>query len=102
MMTASLRHEVFVEYVNTTFRVQLDDSNTVETELIEVSELKLSSQQERFAIVFRGPNETLLGQGTRRFEHDEIGKFDLFLVPISRDEQGTYYEAVFNRLPKKD
>jgi hypothetical protein len=31
-------------------------------------------------------------------KHDSIGDFDLFLVPIGRDESGTFYEAVFNRL----
>ncbi len=100
MMAAFLRHEVFAKHVKTTFRVRLDDANTIATELIEVSELKLCPQQERFALVFRGPNETLLGQGMRRFEHVEMGEFDLFLVPISRDDQGTCYEAVFNRLPR--
>jgi hypothetical protein len=27
-----------------------------------------------------------------------MGQFELFLVPIKEDEQGFYYEAVFNRL----
>jgi hypothetical protein len=31
-------------------------------------------------------------------KHESIGDFDLFLVPIGRDESGTFYEAVFNRL----
>jgi hypothetical protein len=29
---------------------------------------------------------------------DEIGVFELFIVPIRRDDQGFYYEAVFNRM----
>jgi hypothetical protein len=29
--------------------------------------------------------------------HDAIGAFDLFTVPIRRDQHGLYYEAVFNR-----
>ncbi|MGA6982749.1 MAG: hypothetical protein WBZ11_14440 [Candidatus Sulfotelmatobacter sp.] len=31
-------------------------------------------------------------------KHDSIGDFELFLVPIARDDSGTHYEAVFNRL----
>jgi hypothetical protein len=31
-------------------------------------------------------------------KHEAIGDFELFLVPIGRDETGTFYEAVFNRL----
>jgi len=27
-----------------------------------------------------------------------MGDFDLFLVPIGRDDTGTFYEAVFNRM----
>jgi hypothetical protein len=29
---------------------------------------------------------------------DEIGAFELFIVPIRRDDQGFSYEAVFNRM----
>lgn len=96
------QHAAFAEQVNTVFRVYLDDGNTIETKLIEVSDLLLSPRQERFAIVFRGPNETLLGQGNRRFVHDQLGEFELFLVPISQDDQGTNYEAVFNLIALND
>lgn len=30
-------------------------------------------------------------------DHPAIGAFDIFLVPIKRDPEGMYYEAVFNR-----
>ena len=101
-MAASLEHETFSRYLNTNFRVYLDELKTVEAELSKVDELLLSPQQERFAIVFRGPREPFLGQGSYRFEHDEMGEFPLFIVPIRQDENGTYYEAVFNRMRKKD
>jgi hypothetical protein len=39
-----------------------------------------------------------LGQGVRNFEHEQMGKFELFIVPVEQDEQGFYYEAVFNRI----
>ena len=31
-------------------------------------------------------------------QHPSLGKFALLLVPIGKDAQGLYYEAVFNRL----
>ena len=96
------QHAAFAENLNTIFQVYLDDENTLNIELIEVSELLLSPRQERFAIVFRGPNETLLGQGNRRLAHDQLGEFELFVVPISKDDQGTNYEAVFNRVSRND
>jgi hypothetical protein len=52
--------------------------------------------------VFRTSNEAFFGQGLHRFEHDKMEPFDLFIVPIERDEEGTYYEAVFNRMIKKN
>lgn len=101
-MTDRLTHEALTKNLNTTFRIRVDDSATVETQLIEVSENKLLPRQERFEVVFRAPNEVPLGQGVRWFEHDEMGEFELFLVPISQDEKSTYYEAVFNRLRGDD
>lgn len=99
-MGASLQHPDFAAQLNTKFRVQVDAANTVDLVLAEVSELKISPGQEQFAIVFRGPLEVFLGQGIRQFEHDEMGQFQLFLVPIKQDENGFYYESVFNRLRK--
>ena len=99
-MGASLKHENFAAQSNTEFRVRVDEANAVNLILAEVSELKVSPRQEQFAIVFRGPLEVFLGQGLRQFEHDEMGHFNLFLVPINKDDNGFYYEAVFNRLRK--
>jgi hypothetical protein len=99
-MSTSLTHEVFAAHLNTKFTIPIDETNRVELTLVEVSELKLSPRQEQFAIVFRGPLEIFLGQGLRPFEHDQMDQFELFLVPIKKDDEGFYYEAVFNRLRK--
>jgi len=92
-----LTHEAFVSNLNTIFRVQVEGTSGVELELTEVSEHLQSANQERFSIFFRGPNEQFLGQGIQHLEHDQLKSLDLFLVPIGRNEQGTRYEAVFNR-----
>ena len=97
-MEASLTHEAFTQLVNTKFEVRLDQQNGVELELTEVSELKLYPQQEQFAIVFRGPGNMFLDQGMRFLTHEQLGQFEIFIVPIRQDEQGFYYEAVFNRI----
>lgn len=99
-MGASLTHEDFAAQLNTKFRVQVDEANAIDLVLSEVSELKTSPRQEQFSIVFQGPLEAFLGQGGRQFEHEEMGDFSLFLVPIGQDENGYQYEAVFNRLKK--
>jgi hypothetical protein len=99
-MSASLEHENFAAQLNTEFRVRIDEANAVNLILATVSELKTSSLQEQFSIVFRGPLEVFLGQGGRQFDHDEMGQFNLFIVPINKDDNGFYYEAVFNRFRK--
>jgi hypothetical protein len=102
LMEASLTHEEFSKNANTKFQVQADENSHVELDLIAVSELKLHPRQEEFSLRFRGPLDTFLGQGVRDFTHDQMGRFELFIVPIKKDEQGFYYEAVFNRLRKSD
>lgn len=97
-MEASLTHEAFTRQAGTKFKVQVDEYTGVELELAEVSEVKLYPRQEEFTIVFRGPSNAFLDQGVRLFTHDQIGEFELFIVPIRQDEQGFYYEAVFNRI----
>ena len=97
-MAASLTHEEFSKNANTKFQVQADENIRVELDLINVSELKLHPQQEEFALEFRGPLDVFLDQGVRDFSHEQMGQFELFLVPIKQDAQGFYYEAVFNRI----
>jgi hypothetical protein len=97
-MEASLTHEAFTQQANTKFQVLLDENTTVELELVEVSELKLYPRQEEFALEFRGPLDMFLGQGVRDFSHEQIGQFELFIVPVQQDEHGFYYEAIFNRI----
>ena len=53
-----------------------------------------------FCIVFRAPQGTELEQGTYDFRHPEMGKFSLFLAPISEhdgeDKEYEYFEVNFN------
>jgi hypothetical protein len=100
-MAADLQHAEFLKHLNTKFRIRVSEKDAVEAELTTVSEHLVSPRQERFSLLFRAPNEMFLGQGMRPFEHEAMGAFDLFIVPIERDDQGTYYEAVFNRMVKK-
>jgi hypothetical protein len=100
-MAAVLEQEEFARYLNTKFRIHLNEAETIEAELTNVSPLLVSDRQKRFSITFRTSNETLLEQGMRQFEHDQMGRFALFIVPLERTDEGTYYEAIFNRLIKK-
>lgn len=48
-----------------------------------------------FRLEWRGPAEPMLVQAIYRFRRGEQ-LFDMFIVPVGRDERGTLYEAIFN------
>ena len=104
-MQFPIERSTFAARLGETFRTVVEPGNQLELELVEVEALGSASpgggsppsvRQDPFSIVFRGPKDKALGQGTFRMEHDEIGSFDLFLVPIGEDQSGRQYEAVFN------
>jgi hypothetical protein len=55
-----------------------------------------SAKPKSFSLLFRGPAGTPLAQGTYSVEHEAMGSFVIFIVPVSRDGNGMSYEAVFN------
>ncbi|HET9165891.1 MAG TPA: hypothetical protein VFP11_07830 [Candidatus Angelobacter sp.] len=96
-----LNAKLFREQLNTPFKVQHDPAGTIALELVDVIENDLSSKMELFSLHFRGPFRPLLDQQTHRLEHEKLGDFEIFLTPISADQQnGTIYEAVFHRFRK--
>jgi hypothetical protein len=99
-MTPILTEKEFAQHVNTKFRVKLDVPGPVDLELVQVKGyMKKPDEQdgmERFSVFFNGPDNPLLAQASYPLEHELMGSFDLFLVPIGRDEKGFKYEAVFN------
>lgn len=61
----------------------------------ETGERAAGMARDPFRLVFLGPTEPILPQRTYRLEHQELGAFDIFLVPIALDVRGTAYEAIF-------
>ena len=87
------------EQLHTKFRVAVEPEKTVELELDEVQARgDVAGQTERFSAFFRGPLEQFLPQSIYAMEHDALGSFELFIVPIRQGADGFYYEAVFNRV----
>ena len=103
-MLETFTADTFRPYIGDTFRIHRDVSQPLDTSLIEVTELgrkpagaaNARFTRAPFSIVFRGPRDILLPQRIYRIEHNQIGTFDLFLVPIGSDSDGLRYEAVFN------
>jgi len=58
------------------------------------------SSYECFSLLFRGPQEPVLRDGTYTFRHEKLGSFDLFTVPIGKGKNGIEYQVVFNRLKR--
>jgi hypothetical protein len=99
MMLEEFEIGTFAPHLGETFRIQAADSEWAEMTLIEATALGQGTASEGlrapFSIVFRGPRDPVLPQGTYRVEHAAIGAFELFLVPIGPDGEGMRYEAVF-------
>jgi hypothetical protein len=55
---------------------------------------------ERFSVFFNGPGSVRLPQRLYALQHAQMGEFEIFLVPISGNEKGFRYEAVFNYFRK--
>jgi len=52
---------------------------------------------EAFSLLFWSGTNRFLPQETYLFQHNEIGEFPLFIVPVNRRRRYQVYEAVFNR-----
>jgi hypothetical protein len=97
-MLENLKVNSFSELLNTNFRVRIGGDKIIELELVEAKDLTSNKRQERFSLLFRGPLDVALEQSIYNMEHDRMGSFDLFLVPVGVNESGREYEAIFNRL----
>jgi hypothetical protein len=71
----------------------------VPVEILEVKNLELYSGLERksFSILFRMNGEKgHYPQGTYLVEHPDLGRLDIFLVPIGADKEGMRYQSIFS------
>ena len=97
-MSSNLTEAEFSKHVNTKCRVAVEPP--IELELTEVkgylSKENEQTGMERFSAFFRGPGDRYLRQKVYSFEHEQMGAFEMFLVPVSQGQDGLRYEAVFN------
>jgi hypothetical protein len=89
----------FSPLLHDTFRLVTSDGATLDLELVETYEsARPRPAQERFSfsLLFKGTRDKLLPQQMYRMEHATLGAMDLMIVPVREDQDGYYYEAVFN------
>jgi hypothetical protein len=90
-----LSWDEFAAAEGTVYTVERAGQPSVEMTLEKAAELPPSGRAAgSFRLEFRGPFEPILPQAIYRFSKDEES-FDIFIVPIGREEKGTLYEAIF-------
>jgi hypothetical protein len=60
-------------------------ADPAEVELVEISESAAGARdgfRAPFSLLFRGPLTPVMPQGIYRMEHEGIGAFDVFIVPV--------------------
>ena len=94
----------FVGLLHSRFRARVDAGTIVEIELIEAAPNSSVSAARpgNFSLMFNGPTHPILPQRIHHLEHDQLGRFDLFIVPVGQTKGGTQYQAIFNRLNERD
>jgi hypothetical protein len=96
-MLENLNLEVFSAARNSSFHLRVDDSSSVEVDLVEVTDLGSTNSHEQFSLIFLSRQGVLLPQRIFPVKHETLGEFELFIVPIRKDASGVFYEAIFNR-----
>jgi hypothetical protein len=96
-----LTYDDFGDRVGEQFEVATADGALL-IELIEVTGSDVAGgtgpdgvQRAQFSLVFRGPADPVLSQGTVALTHAAMGELVLFLVPLGSDATGMRYEAAF-------
>jgi hypothetical protein len=96
--------DMFVGRTGETFRLTVQGADPFDVTLDTVREIPVSGwrpsdaaeHRKPFSLTFLGPGAFVLPQAIYRFEHAEIGTFEIFIVPVGRDARGVSYEAVFS------
>lgn len=99
-MLDKLTLDSFQPHTGSKFDVQVADGENLEMELVEVSPMgeTRDDQRQAFSCVFRGPEEGVLPQQIYPLKHEKLGELQLFLVPLGpagKKDPGVLYEAVF-------
>jgi len=98
-MLKNLTATDFSEHLDTKFRLFRQEGLPIDLILTEVDDGFDQKELEQFILIFRGPKDDLLGQGSYTVKHPRMGSLDLFMIPtISSDQSSYYYQVCFCRL----
>ena len=96
----SLTLEAFATRIGDRFRLSADNDDSLDVTLVEATPLGAASRsagarRAPFSVVFLGPLRPVWVQRIYRVEHDGMGSFNLFLVPVGPRNGGMEYQAIF-------
>ncbi len=97
-MLDKLRIEDFSGRVGETFRATAEGERTLTLTLDAVEALPRpvgDGGREPFSLEFHDEARDHVPQQTVAIEHDEMGSFDLFVVPLGPGPDGMRYQAIF-------
>ncbi len=90
----------FAPLVGSAFSVALSAPWDLRLELAEVAALSPQTSftgafRAPFRLIFHGPTQPVHPQATLPLDHPQLGRLEIFLVPIGPDAIGMRYEAIF-------
>jgi hypothetical protein len=104
-------YAMLASQVNTRFFVHLPSGQRVELTMLKAplgeptpvrpgKPLPGDAGFEIFSLIFSGPKEAMLASAIHRFEHEHLGRFEMFIGQVGKAHpDGVRYEAGFNRPP---
>src|SRR5579864_8741552 len=99
--TARIDKAAFRAQCGTTFRV-VHDGGTVPLVLAEFVDGPSQGNLESFSLFFHGPASHMLEQAICRFDHDTLGSFSMFIVPVlGSNAERLVYQALFSRVANR-
>ncbi len=93
--------QAFQTNVGSEFAMPFDNGTTLVLTLDKLDErCDLDGQGlENYSLFFSAPDSFPLSQGTYSMGHEQLGQLYLFLVPIGREQQRMFYQAVISAPP---
>ncbi|HEV2757229.1 MAG TPA: hypothetical protein VG318_15800 [Actinomycetota bacterium] len=100
-MPDRLELSAFEPHVGEAFAFQTEEGEKIELTLIEAEASPWQPSPETglppsFSLVFRGPPQRVLPQGTYSLSHSALDDLAIFMTPIAGSSEGVDYQAVFS------
>ena len=104
-----MNYAVLAGQLNTLFRVRVSPQQVVALKLLKAPlapptpirpghRLPGDAGYEKFSLIFSGPKDALLASAIHQFEHEHLGRFEMYIGQIGMPHpDGVRYEAGFNR-----